>query len=527
MPQGSHYQGAQSSSHHQRGRVPARDAAGNTPPQERTGATNDPDGYDEATGANTEIELALLSCLLKDPESLFQRAVDANLSPSHFYLPLHQRVYAAALRLYKDRGHQAVNILDLVDAFIDAQKGRSLPPTIIQAISDIPRATPTSANFSGYLARVQELHLCRRLGRGGALLSQLAATTRDPKYILSKTLEELHELQTLAHQIGSNGSSIPPGGETLTELLAAELPPLRYLIEPIIPEGLSMIVANPKAGKSVALQQIALSAACGAPALGYFPTPNPPTGNILYLSYEDGRRRVQARQRRWVGPDTLQEVTNRITFHYKWPNHKEGGMEALSRWVSLTPNPILIVIDTWGWFVGKPESGKNSDRYQIDRNELAPLKRLADDTPGLSIVCVHHTNKNPDTGEDPFRSISGTQAILGTVDTALLFQHPLSSLEGSITVTGREVEAQTYKLAWDPSHLTWTCRGTAREVGFQGIRQHIIDALSEAYPNAVNYKDIAETINAKPNTTKARANELVHSGIIEARGSGYYAALES
>ena len=75
------------------------------------------------------------------------------------------------------------------------------------------------------------------------------------------------------------------------ELLTMELPPLRYVVEGLLPMGLGVLVAKPKLGKSWMVLDLCLSVAGGTPFLGFATRQH----SSLYLALEDGQSRMQTR----------------------------------------------------------------------------------------------------------------------------------------------------------------------------------------------------------------------------------------
>ena len=70
-----------------------------------------------------------------------------------------------------------------------------------------------------------------------------------------------------------------------------ELPPIRHVVEGLLPMGMGVLVAKPKLGKSWMVLDLCLAVAQGEPFLG-FPTRQHGT---LYLALEDGKSRMQTR----------------------------------------------------------------------------------------------------------------------------------------------------------------------------------------------------------------------------------------
>jgi hypothetical protein len=114
----------------------------------------------------------------------------------------------------------------------------------------------------------------------------------------------LHQAQPAS--VTSTPASQPaPAIFSLRDLLAWELPPVRWAVPEILPEGLTLLAGKPKLGKSWLAVSLALSIASGGVALGKQPVAQ---GEVLYLALEENARRLQARARqllawtlRWTG----------------------------------------------------------------------------------------------------------------------------------------------------------------------------------------------------------------------------------
>src|SRR5262245_55147261 len=98
---------------------------------------------------------------------------------------------------------------------------------------------------------------------------------------------------------GSNGQSPPPGGCPGTtspcsaeQLLELDIPPYKWVVSDLVPEGLIVLAGRPKMGKSFLVLDIAYAVSTGGKALGVFQVS---PGQVLYLALEDGLRRLQQR----------------------------------------------------------------------------------------------------------------------------------------------------------------------------------------------------------------------------------------
>src|SRR5207245_2266734 len=85
------------------------------------------------------------------------------------------------------------------------------------------------------------------------------------------------------------------------DLLRMDLPEPRFIIPGIIPEGLVAFAGKSKIGKSWMAFHLALAVAFGGIALGMNATPVE-AGDVLYLAFEDSKRRAQDRLRKMTEP---------------------------------------------------------------------------------------------------------------------------------------------------------------------------------------------------------------------------------
>jgi hypothetical protein len=196
-------------------------------------------------------------------------------------------------------------------------------------------------------------------------------------------------------------------GGTVAELLGKTIDPIRFIVEGLIPEGLTLLVGKPKLGKSWLAILFALLAAAGNPVFGF----RTRCHEALYIALEDGERRLQGRLQ-YLGAGKLPRLER---FHYRtgWPTLDRGGLEELEQWMSSHPETRLIVIDTWAKIRGHLP-GK--DRYSEEYALLGALQTFALKH-GIALVLVHHLRK--EGADDWIEQTSGSQAMTGAADTIL------------------------------------------------------------------------------------------------------------
>ena len=159
--------------------------------------------------------------------------------------------------------------------------------------------------------------------------------------------------------------------EGCDDLLRRDLPPVTMVVGDVIPAGLLLLAGDPKAGKSLLAQDLALCIAAGTPAWGCLAVPQ---GSVLYLANEGGQRSFRARMEQMLGSEVA--PTNlRIAYESEPLGAR---LEAqLDMWLTEHPDARLVVIDTYASVA--PET-RGVNRHQEDYNALAGLADLANRT---------------------------------------------------------------------------------------------------------------------------------------------------
>lgn len=215
-----------------------------------------------------------------------------------------------------------------------------------------------------------------------------------------------------------------------------EFPELQYAVAGLVPEGFGLVVAPPKAGKSWFVLNILLDIARGVPTLGGLSTG--PERPVLYLALEDGDRRLQHRAR-----ELLDGAPIPAKFDYVTKAKADEVAPLISEWLETHGGSApLVVLDTLGKILPATRSGESA--YQRDYRIGSTLKELADDSPGTTLLAVHHTRKM--VSEDFMDSVSGTNGLNGSADFTLLLNRARNSDRGELKVTGRDVAEGEYAL---------------------------------------------------------------------------------
>lgn len=233
------------------------------------------------------------------------------------------------------------------------------------------------------------------------------------------------------------------------ELSEMVLPPIRHVVEGLLPMGMGVLVAKPKLGKSWMVLDLCLAVAQGEPFLG-FPTRQHGT---LYLALEDGKSRMQTRLRR-----LLEGRPAPANMHVMFQAQRlgEGLLETLGEYLDANPDIHLVCIDTLSKI--KPKAKPFENAYDADYDYMGRLKAFADSR-GICVLLVHHTRKSKNP-EDSFDNINGSTGILGAA-AQLAAQRRVAEYEAEPIV-------KTLRVLLQQGDGTWS--GNAQALMQMGVR---------------------------------------------------------
>ena len=148
-------------------------------------------------------------------------------------------------------------------------------------------------------------------------------------------------------------------------LMNTVLPPIRFVISQLLPQGLHVLAGAPKVGKSWLSLWLCLQVAKGEPAWDFSTT----KGDVLYLCLEDSYSRIQNRLL-----DITDDAPPNLFFATMSEKLQSGLEQQIERFLAAHPDTVLIVIDT----LQRIRGGVNdANPYASDYRDLGILKELA------------------------------------------------------------------------------------------------------------------------------------------------------
>jgi hypothetical protein len=241
-----------------------------------------------------------------------------------------------------------------------------------------------------------------------------------------------------------------------------DLPPVRFLVEGVLPEGTGMLSAPSKVGKSWMVLDMGLSIAAGRPFLGH----ETRQGGVLYLALEDSANRLQERMNRVLEGG---QAPGEFYFLTQAPTLDTGLLDLLDGHIRAHPDTRLVIVDTLQKVRGQARAREQA--YAQDYREMGTVKAHMEKR-GVSVFFVHHNRKMRDD-DDPFNMISGTNGIMGAADTIwVLTKDKRSDGSATLHITGRDVEQRDTVLRFHKTRCRWQVLGDAADLAQRQAREN-------------------------------------------------------
>ena len=241
------------------------------------------------------------------------------------------------------------------------------------------------------------------------------------------------------------------------ELLSMDLPPVKWLVERILPTGIAILAAPPKYYKSFLALDLCIQICQGNEFFGH------KTEKIacLYMDLESGKRRPRDRLKLLLAGKPVPDNLYFVTAEDKPGRIHEGFEGYLQEIIQMHPEIKFIVVDVLQKV--KPISKGKQNAYEADYEVFSVLQECAMQL-DVSMLIITHTKKANDP-YDAYNNINGSNGILGSADTAFMITKQSRFDDGAtFSVTGRDVEQMELAITFDKHSMRWTCEGTAEEV---------------------------------------------------------------
>lgn len=240
---------------------------------------------------------------------------------------------------------------------------------------------------------------------------------------------------------------------SVKDLMTQHFVPTEFLVNGILPLGLTLLASPPKFGKSWFSLLLCLAVAKGTPFLGLGTTKS----DVLYLDLEDGDADLQERIKKL---NMGEEAPAGLLYSTEAPTLADGLLDTLNQTLSSNPSIKLIVIDTLGVVLGAQNS--DSNQFAQEYALYGSLKKVAN-AHSIALLVIHHLRK---TGDDnnPFNRIYGGVATQAALDTMMVLEKDTHASDSAhLHVSGRRCPQQDFVLSFDADTCIWSMVGNSAE----------------------------------------------------------------
>ena len=283
-----------------------------------------------------------------------------------------------------------------------------------------------------------------------------------------------------------------PSIMTAAELLNMDLPEPKWVIPNLIPAGLSLIAGPPKIGKSYLLLKLAKDITDAG-------------GNVLYFAGEDSSVLLKSRMKQLsidcnqrllviCGRDGLLAKPNKHLEKVQYFMH-------IRQFDAVFLDNMELVL---------PDRAKQSDDYAYFYKHLPEWAALAA-RENTAIVMTHHTRK--ESHGDPFKSILGSQAIMGCCDSVFVLERGSQANQFSLHATGKFSIDAVHNLKKDGPVFDFD--GSAKEAELKSKKglNRIYEMISEN-PN-IKQSEMLEALELPKGNISRDIKKLIERGFIE------------
>jgi hypothetical protein len=314
---------------------------------------------------------------------------------------------------------------------------------------------------------------------------------------------------------------------TAKELRTMTFNPITFLVSDLIPaEGITLICAKPKVGKSWLLLDLCIAATADRHVLGDL---KPVQGDVLYLALEDSPRRLHSRMTKLL-PTFTGDWPSGLTLATQWRRVDQGGLDDVRGWVETTRNKggkiAFVGIDVLKMV--RPLNQGRKLAYDCDYEAITGLHKLAIEL-SVPIIVVHHTRKAE--AEDLIDKVSGTFGLVGAADTIIVIER--RSHGWVFDVRGRDVTADELAVEFNSNTCRWTILGNAQTVHRSAERGAVMAIFGDA-EGPLTVADVTERLEVSlPQSQRSAAavrqilSRMAKNGDLRRLGKGKYALLVS
>ena len=250
---------------------------------------------------------------------------------------------------------------------------------------------------------------------------------------------------------------------TAAELEDLDIPPIEWLVNNLLPVGLSMIGAPSKYFKSYMALGLCVAICDNSKFLGF----NTNKNACLYLDLESTKRRPKNRLKQILKDEEPPSNLYIITGEDEVGRIGDGFEAQIEYQLQQHPDIKLVIVDVFQMI--RQPARRNQSGYDRDYDDFQVLKKIADNH-NVGMMLIHHTRKMKDP-TDVFNELSGSVGVMGALDCAWVrTKEDRFSDEAVLHITGRDMESLKLRIRFNKQNFCWEYLGTAEEIEAQRLQ---------------------------------------------------------
>lgn len=273
------------------------------------------------------------------------------------------------------------------------------------------------------------------------------------------------------------------------EILGTKDSPTEYLIEGLLPVGLTIFTGREKIGKSFFLLQLAGSICSGKNFLGKSVNKS----EVLYLALEDTDGRLNHRMRK---QSSFSENLNFITKI----EERESLEEIINCYMRNNPKCQCIIVDHFLL----AEAGAITAEYDHDLQVARKYKSLADQYK-LSLILVIHEKKGKANSQ--IEKIIG-RGLGATADCILRLSRNDNTKLATLYSAGRDITEKNIVIEFDDETCTWNQSS-------EQVIEEIDYNLSAIINYVVSKKEVSMSAQELASTLKLKLNPISIASLLD------------
>ncbi len=191
-------------------------------------------------------------------------------------------------------------------------------------------------------------------------------------------------------------------------------------------------------------------------------------GNVLYVAFEDGPRRLQDRIKKMGMPrDAL------VTFERTWKPMHKGGLEDLVIELAAVDYRMVIFDTLTRAFPGLSQK----DHPEVIGRCIDQIQTIAVNR-NISITFSDHTRKPNGFDNDPIDDILYSSEKVKSADVVLALYKEQGKAGAKLLGRGRDIDEVDLALQWDPELWCWQSKGDNDELRMTEQETAVFDALT-------------------------------------------------